>query len=410
MRCFFSCVLVCLASFAYGQDLTNGLIAHYSFDDCQNLNREESGNNQAAVIVGEPACVCGVSGNALLLDGVNDYLLFLGTISNTFNRIDYTVSLYIKPTNAVGVQDIISKSESCEDQREFSISYSSGANSISAELSGLVSADSFSRISLNTQLSFDPCWYHIVLLRRGNQNQLFINGELVRERNSPRINIDNNAELNIANGECVGITRNRFSGLIDELRVYNRALRVEEIQALYLAPDQIETDDVLLFLGNSVDITLNETCADAFAWSPTEGVEDPSEGETTITPTASGVFRYELDFADEFCVATDTIQITVIDPEELPCAAQLPRAFTPNGDGRNDTYGISNSVVLEGKLIEFEIFDRWGGRIFSTTDPFAKWDGTFNGKELNPGVLLYRVRFMCGDEELTDMGSLTLLR
>ena len=328
MRCFFSCVLVCLASFAYGQDLTNGLIAHYSFDDCQNLNREESGNNQAAVIVGEPACVCGVSGNALLLDGVNDYLLFLGTISNTFNRIDYTVSLYIKPTNAVGVQDIISKSESCEDQTEFSISYSSGANSISAELSGLVSADSFSRISLNTQLSFDPCWYHIVLLRRGNQNQLFINGELVREWNSPRINIDNNAELNIANGECVGITRNRFSGLIDELRVYNRALRVEEIQALYLAPDQIETDDVLLFLGNSVDITLNETCADAFAWSPTEGVEDPSEGETRITPTASGVFRYELDFADEFCVATDTIQITVIDPEELPCAAQLPRAFT----------------------------------------------------------------------------------
>ena len=109
-------------------------------------------------------------------------------------------------------------------------------------------------------------------------------------------------------------------------------------------------------------------------------------------------------------MATDTIQITVIDPEELPCAAQLPRAFTPNGDGRNDTYGISNSVVLEGRLIEFEIFDRWGGRIFSTTDPFAKWDGTFNGKELNPGVLLYRVRFMCGDEELTDMGSLTLLR
>ena len=194
------------------------------------------------------------------------------------------------------------------------------------------------------------------------------------------------------------------------MRVYNRALRVEEIQALYLAPDQIETDDVLLFLGNSVDITLNETCADAFAWSPTEGVEDPSEGETRITPTASGVFRYELDFADEFCVATDTIQITVIDPEELPCAAQLPRAFTPNGDGRNDTYGISNSVVLEGRLIEFEIFDRWGGRIFSTTDPFAKWDGTFNGKELNPGVLLYRVRFMCGDEELTDMGSFTLLR
>jgi len=410
MRSFFSCVLVCLVSFAYGQDLTNGLAAYYSFDDCQDLNKEESGNNQAAVIVGEPACVCGVSGNALLLDGVDDYLLFLGTISNSFNRIDYTVSLYVKPTNAVGIQDIISKSESCGDDREFSVSYSSGANSITAELSGQIAADSLNRISLSSQLSFDPCWYHIVVLRRGTQNQLFINGELVRERASPRINFDNNAELNIANGECVGITRNRFSGLIDELRVYNRALRVEEIQALYLAPDRIQNDDVLLFLGNSVDIVVDETCADAFAWSPTTGVSDPSVGEATITPTTSGVFRYELDFSDQFCIATDTIQITVIDPEELPCAAQLPKAFTPNGDGRNDTYGISNSVVLDGKLVEFEIFDRWGGRIFSTTNPFDKWDGTFNGKELNPGVLLYRVRYTCGEEEKTDMGSLTLLR
>jgi len=395
MRCFFSCVLVCLASFVYAQDLTNGLEAYYSFDDCQNLNKEETGNNQAAVIVGEPSCVCGVSGNAL----------------NTFNKIDYTLSLYIKPTNAVGVQDIISKSESCGDDREFSVSYSSGANAVSVELSGQVTVDSIGKIALNSQLPFDPCWYHIVVLRRGRQNQLYVNGELVRERViDSRIDFDNNAELNIANGECVGITRNRFSGLIDELRVYNRALRLEEIQALYLGPDKIENDDVLLFLGNSVDITVNETCANAFAWSPSTGVSDPSAAETTITPEAAGVFTYELDFSDQFCIANDTIQITVIDPEELPCAAQLPKAFTPNGDGRNDTYGISNSIVLDGKLVEFEIFDRWGGSIFSTTNPFDKWDGTFNGKELNPGVLLYRVRYMCGEEEKTDMGSLTLLR
>lgn len=407
MRFLFCCVFLCLGSLAYSQDITNGLVAHYSFDDCENPSKEESGNNQAAVIVGDPQCVCGVLGNALELDGVGDYLLFLGTISNTFNTIDFSVSLYIKPTNGVGVQDIISKKEACEIDRAFAISYAAGSNFVRAQLS----QDDARSANVSGQLEFGRCWYHIVFVRRGNRSQLFVDGELIQERTTDsRVQIDNNAELNIANGECVGITENRFAGLIDELRVYDRALRLDEIQALYFQPDRIKNDDAILFLGSSVDIELGETCAEDFAWNPTNGVADPTRGETSIGPTTAGTFTYQLDLSDQFCIATDTIRITVIDPNDLPCSAQLPKAFTPNGDGRNDTYGISNSIVLEDKLLEFEIFDRWGGRIFTTTSPFDKWDGTFNGKELNPGVLLYRVRYMCGEEEKTDMGSLTLLR
>ena len=86
----------------------------------------------------------------------------------------------------------------------------------------------------------------------------------------------------------------------------------------------------------------------------------PSVADAQITPESAGEFTYQLNLADQFCIATDTIHITVVDPDNLPCIAQLPKAFTPNGDGRNDTYGISNFIVLENKLIEFEIFDRWG--------------------------------------------------
>ena len=341
------------------------------------------------------------------MDGFNDYLLFLGTISNAFNTIDFSLSLYIKPTNPLGNQDIISKRESCGPDRTFAISYTSGSNFINAELS----QDADRTTTLRSQLPFDPCWYHLVFVRRGNRSQLFIDGELVQETAAEsRVNIDNNAELNIANGECVGITDNRFAGLIDELRVYDRALLVEEIRALNLMPDRIENEDAIIFLGSSVDISIGQSCATDFAWSPIAGISDPNIAEPSISPERAGVFSYQLSLSDEFCIATDTIQVTVIDPEALPCVAQLPKAFTPNGDGRNDTYGISNSIVLEDKLVEFEIFDRWGGRIFATNNPFDKWDGTFNGKDLNPGVLLYRVRYRCGEEEKTEMGSLTLLR
>ena len=97
-------------------------------------------------------------------------------------------------------------------------------------------------------------WFFV---RRGNRSQLYVDGELVQEvAASSRVNIDNNAELNIANGECVGITDNRFAGMVDELRVYDRSLRVEEINALYLKPDRIENEDAILFLGSSLDISV----------------------------------------------------------------------------------------------------------------------------------------------------------
>ena len=285
-RFLFFCFVTLTTYHLHAQDVNEGLVAHYSFDACDNPGVDESGNNSAAVIQGNPECVCGVSGNALLLDGVDDYLLFLGTISNSFNTVDFTVSLYIKPNGGGGIQDVISKKEACDRNRAFSISYVPNSNTLRTQLSQ--DEDRFT--NMDAALDFSNCWYHLVYIRRGNRSQFFIDGELVREQVADsRVQIDNNAELNIANGECVGITENRFSGIVDELRVYNRALRVEEIQTLYLRPDKIENDDEVVFLGNAVDITVGETCADAFAWNPTAGVLNPAAAETSTVSPACGL-------------------------------------------------------------------------------------------------------------------------
>lgn len=408
MRLIYSILLCAIcASSLHSQEVVNGLVANFTFDDCIELGKDASGNNTAATILGEPECVCGVVGNAILLDGEDDYVQFLGTVANTFSTIDFTISMYIKPTNPIGPQDILSKQDACSVDRSFAIRFLSSSNSISATMS----QDAMRSATVEGALDIEPCWYHVVFIRRGNRSQLFIDGLLVDEQAAEsRVNIENNAAFGIANGECVGITDRRFAGLIDELRIYERALRVEEVRALNLQPDRIANEDAIIFLGSSVDIALGETCATDFAWSPTTGLDEASIAEPTITPTNEGRFTYTVRLTDEFCAATDTIQITVIDPNNLPCEAQLPSAFTPNSDGRNDNYGISNAVILEDKLVAFEIFDRWGGRIFTTSDPSVKWDGRFNGKELNPGVFLYRVRYLCNDEEKIDTGSLTLLR
>jgi gliding motility-associated-like protein len=110
------------------------------------------------------------------------------------------------------------------------------------------------------------------------------------------------------------------------------------------------------------------------------------------------------------CIARDTIDIRVIDADSLDCnQILLPKAFTPNGDGINDSYFISNPYAIVN-FVSFEIFDRWGGRVFYTEDVFDQWNGDFNGKKINPGVCVYRIVYNCQGEEKIELGSLTVLR
>jgi gliding motility-associated-like protein len=67
----------------------------------------------------------------------------------------------------------------------------------------------------------------------------------------------------------------------------------------------------------------------------------------------------------------------------------IPNAFTPNGDGLNDGFGVKAEGIQEFRL---EIFNRWGELIFSTTDINEQWDGTFKGRKLeNTEVFVYKV-------------------
>lgn len=90
------------------------------------------------------------------------------------------------------------------------------------------------------------------------------------------------------------------------------------------------------------------------------------------------------------------------------CQVFVPNAFTPNGDGRNEIYRISNPFAID--LISFEIYDRWGSRVFATENALDGWDGNFKGQQMNPGVLLYRIRFRCDGQEEIAFGSFTLIR
>jgi len=88
----------------------------------------------------------------------------------------------------------------------------------------------------------------------------------------------------------------------------------------------------------------------------------------------------------------------------------IPNAFTPYGhNGLND--------VFKPKLIgvhsyDFLVFNRWGEKLFETSDPDAGWDGTFHNRLCSNDVYVYKITFR--DDVRGDaheyIGRVTLVR
>ena len=87
----------------------------------------------------------------------------------------------------------------------------------------------------------------------------------------------------------------------------------------------------------------------------------------------------------------------------------MPKAFTPNGDGVNDVYHVT---ALAGfKIVSFTIFNRYGAKIFSTTDAKIGWDGTTLGQPQETGEYIYYLEIKNpSGKKINRRGSILLLR
>lgn len=88
--------------------------------------------------------------------------------------------------------------------------------------------------------------------------------------------------------------------------------------------------------------------------------------------------------------------------------AFIPNAFTPDGNNRNEVF---KPIVAGANEYQLLIYNRWGEKVFETSDKNKGWDGNYNGNPCQNGVYLYLITFK-GKKSITkqEKGTLLLLR
>jgi gliding motility-associated-like protein len=153
-----------------------------------------------------------------------------------------------------------------------------------------------------------------------------------------------------------------------------------------------------------ISITLSErnvSCADG------------ADGKIAITRIRDGVAPYEIlwstgasgESIENLVEGVYSVRVT----DAAGCASTrevdvfknedaclfIPNAFSPNGDGTNDTWNIRHMDLYADA--EVRVFNKWGSVVFESRGYAKPWDGTYHGKILEPATYYYFVDLRNGD-------------
>jgi gliding motility-associated-like protein len=179
-----------------------------------------------------------------------------------------------------------------------------------------------------------------------------------------------------------------------------------EVSPLVGSTVNATVDQGIVSPGTTVQLSAWPSDGVNYSWSPAASVSDPTS--RTPAATVNNTTTFTVTVSDGICTREASVTVEVRD---LLCEDPdifVPNTFTPNGDGNNDVLLVRGRSIRE---LEFMVFDRWGEKVFETNDQDRGWDGTFEGKPVDPAVFVYHLTVYCVDgQRFFTKGNVTIVR
>lgn len=393
----------------------DSLLCYFSFTGNAN---DESGNNNHGSVVNATLTTdrFGIQNGAYFFDGNGDFI--------TANNLDYqgsyeaSISVWVKPYSITN-KFYYNITRQGPSPANLLLAFQ-GGNLLSF---GINTSFGYRELDVPIDASDyeDGNWHCITAVYDGSDMKLYTDGVLIGSRWKTGSIVGPKGKFSVGS---MNRTREFYHGAIDEIRFYNRALDSAEVlnlcnkifpTPLNLGLDTIVCSDSLLKVMNAY--YPNST----YLWQD-------SSTASEFTATQPGVYWVEVTdscgtFGDSLVIQKVDCDTIIIPPpppppppsphnpsDFNPARLILPNVFSPNGDGYNDIFRCLVSENISS--MNTEIYNRWGTKVFSTTNLLIEWDGrSTNGEILSEGVYYWLISYVdnFGDQH-SQNGNLTLFK
>ena len=225
-------------------DLNDGLVAYYSFDNCD--AHDDSGNGHDGIIHGNPECVDGIKGHAFRFGKSGNFISLDKSYLTDLATHDFSISVWINldkyyseesnSTHGIIIRKMYGGS-ACGGGYAFDIYY----DKKNKEWLAAIAIPQCNPYNYNQKyiklgkLSLHKYYMLTGVYTNDNKVKMYLNEKFIGERNYNGVqgSVNNTINLQIGQKPNDSYYKDLFPGIIDELRIYNRALSESEIKQLY---------------------------------------------------------------------------------------------------------------------------------------------------------------------------------